>query len=120
QPDLVPLPPDHWAAVQEKLIAEERWILDGDLGPYDVVEPRFSAADTIIVLDFSLVRCVWQAFQRSRERAGFWQWVWMYRRRYRPILMQAIAKNAQNAQLLILPSPKAVRRLLANIARAAV
>jgi hypothetical protein len=43
--------------MQEKLVAGDRWIIDGDLGRYDSVEIRLRAADTIIFLDFSFVRC---------------------------------------------------------------
>lgn len=43
--------------MQERLVEENRWILDRDLGPYDAVEVRLHAADTVIFLDFSLVRC---------------------------------------------------------------
>jgi hypothetical protein len=31
--------------VQERLAAKDGWIMDGDLGPYDVVEVRLRAAD---------------------------------------------------------------------------
>ena len=55
QPGLVAIPRDHWTAIQERLAAKERWIMDGDLGPYDVVEIRLRAADTILFLDFSLL-----------------------------------------------------------------
>ena len=30
--------------------------MDGDLGPYDVLEIRLQAADTVVFLDFSPVR----------------------------------------------------------------
>ena len=50
-PDGRPTPAAVWHVVQEKLVAGEKWILDGDLGPNDVVERRLQAADTIIVLD---------------------------------------------------------------------
>src|SRR4029077_13196322 len=63
QPGLVATPRDHWATIQEKLVAEERWIMEGDLGPYDVVEIRLRAADTILFLDFSLLRCAWRAIR---------------------------------------------------------
>jgi hypothetical protein len=33
--------------------------MDGDLGPYDAGKVRLRAADTIIFLDFSLVRRTW-------------------------------------------------------------
>jgi hypothetical protein len=46
---LVATPRDQWTAVQEKLVAEERWIMDGDLGPYDAVDVRLRAAGTIIL-----------------------------------------------------------------------
>ncbi|WP_218026087.1 hypothetical protein [Nocardia miyunensis] len=48
-PDSAPLPRDRWAAIQRELIASPAWILDCDLGPFDVLEPRLRAADTIVV-----------------------------------------------------------------------
>ena len=120
QPGLIAMPSDQWAILQQNLVTEDRWILDGDLGPYDAIEPRLRAADTIILLDFSFVRCAWQAFRRGPERADFWQWIWAYRQRYLPMVKQTIAHHAPYAQLFILRSPGAVRRFLADIARPAV
>lgn len=51
--------------IQEELAARPRWIMDGDLGQYDVLGPRLVAADTVLVLDFSLVRCIWRAAPRG-------------------------------------------------------
>jgi adenylate kinase family enzyme len=117
QPGLVPTGRDQWVAVQQKLVREEHWIMDGDLGPYDATEVRLQAADTIIFLDFSLVRCAWRALRRSRERADFWRWLLAYRRKSRPILMDAIARHAPNAKLHVLRDPKEVRRFLADVTR---
>ena len=39
----------------------DTWIFDGDLGPHDVLEPRLGVADTVIILDFSLLRCAWRS-----------------------------------------------------------
>ncbi|MFL6122346.1 MAG: hypothetical protein ACJ73U_22340, partial [Actinophytocola sp.] len=50
-PDLTPLPTDLWTATQHRLTSGDRWILDGDLGPYDVLPVRLRAADTVVVLD---------------------------------------------------------------------
>jgi adenylate kinase family enzyme len=72
---LLVTPLDQWVVQQERLVAEDGWIMDGDLGPYDAVEVRLRAADTIILLDFSLIRCAWRAVRRSRERADFWRWL---------------------------------------------
>src|SRR3981081_2588797 len=68
RPGLAATPRDQWAKMQERVVEESRWIIDGALGPYDAVEVRLHAADTIIFLDFSLLRCAWRAIRRSRER----------------------------------------------------
>jgi len=112
---LVPTPPDEWASVQRELIQRDEWIMDGDLGPYDVVEIRLSAADTIIFLDFSVTRCAWRALRRSRERFDFWLWLFCYRRHSRPLLMSSIAKHAHGAELHVVRTPQAVRQFLEGI-----
>lgn len=117
QPGLRALPPDEWANVQCRLIAQDCWIMDGDLGQYDAVEVRLRAADTIIVLDYALVRCAWRALRRGRERSDFWQWLITYRRRSLPFLMQAISKFAPHAQLHLFKNPKQQRRFLAGLKR---
>jgi hypothetical protein len=43
--------------------------MDGDLGPYDVVEIRLRAADTILLLDFSLLH---PAPRLSLPTTPFW------------------------------------------------
>jgi len=114
---LLATPRDEWVSLQEKLVATEGWIMDGDLGPYDAVEVRLRAADTIILLDFSLIRCAWRAALRSRERSDFWRWLVAYRFRSRPILMRAIANHAAAANLQVLRGPRALRQFVAGIDR---
>jgi|SRR5271168_1016796 len=114
---LLPTPRDEWVSLQEKLVATDGWIMDGDLGPYDAVEVRLRAADTIVLLDFSLIRCAWRAVLRSRERADFWRWLVAYQFHSRPILMRAIAIHAAAANLRILRDPRALRQFVAGIDR---
>lgn len=83
--------------MQQGLIERERWIMDGDLGPYDIVEVRLRSADTVIFLDFSFVRCAWRPIRRFPERADFWRWLFACRRRSRPLLFKAVAAYAANA-----------------------
>jgi adenylate kinase family enzyme len=116
RPGLIPMPRDQWVEMQGKLVAGDRWIMDGDLGPYDAIEVRLRAADTIIFLDFSLVRCAWRAICRSPERADFWRSLLSYRYQSRPILRAAIANHAPNAALHVFRGPKAVSRFVANAA----
>jgi hypothetical protein len=87
-----------------------------DLGPYDLIDVRLRAADAVVFLDFSPLRCAWRAIRRSRERADFWRWLLTYRRRSRPPLRQAIAAHAGDADIHVLATPRAVRRFVAKIA----
>jgi adenylate kinase family enzyme len=110
--DLTPAPLDEWAQTQRDLVDQANWIMDGDLGPYDVLDVRLRAADTVILLDFSLARCAWRALRRSRERADFWHWLITYRRRSRPALLNKIATHAPLATLHNFRGPRALRRFL--------
>jgi len=115
RPGLLPTPREAWSAAQERLAGQGQWIMDGDLGPYDAVQVRLRRADTVILLDFSLVRCACQAIKRSRERADFWRWLLTYRRKYLPLLLQAIAQHASTADVLIFRGPLAAERFLDTI-----
>jgi adenylate kinase family enzyme len=116
RPGLVATPRDQWVVVQERFVAEERWIMDGDLGPYDAVEIRLRAADTILFLDFSLVRCGWQAIRRSPEHADFWRWLIAYRWQSRPMLIEAMANHAVKAALHVFRNPRALERFVTDVA----
>jgi hypothetical protein len=116
RPGLAATPHHQWAAIQRELVTQDSWIMDGDLGPHDVIDVRLQAADTIVLLDFSTARCAWRAIRRSRERVDFWRWLLTYRRRSRPRIRQAIAAQAGRAELHVLPTPRTVRRFAAQIA----
>lgn len=68
--ELRPSPPARWEDLQRRLTAGDEWILDGDLGPHDSLQPCLARADTVVVLDFDALRCAWRVFRRSHERAG--------------------------------------------------
>lgn len=115
QPGLGPMPDPDWAEAQRKIVERDRWIIDGDLGPYNCgLALRLRATDTVVVLDFPLWRCVWQALRRSRESREFWRWVYRYRRDSLPLITKAIATHASHANVHILRNPRQVRRLLAG------
>ena len=113
QPGLRPTPEPQWMEIQRKLLARDRWIIDGDLGPYDTgLDLRLRAADTIVVLDFPLWRCVWRAMRRSPEKREFWVWVLRYRRDSLPAINESIATHAPHATVHMLHGPRQVRRFL--------
>ena len=101
--------------VQKSLMETDGWILDGDLGLYDALEVRLRAADTVIFLDFLLVRCVWRAVRRSHERLDFWLWLLRYRWHSRPRIFEAIREHASQARIYRLKNPQSVSRFLAQI-----
>lgn len=115
QAGLVPMTRDEWVRTQRNLVSTDSWIMDGDLGPYDAPEIRLSAADTVVILDYSLARCAWNAVRRSRERLDFWWWLMTYRFKSRPALLRAISTHARHTRLYTLRNPKAVPRLLAEL-----
>ena len=118
RPGLAATPRAEWADVQRDLVPGESWIMDGDLGPYDELGVRLAAADTVVILNFSLPRCAWRALRRSRERADFWRWLIGYRRRSLPLILRRIAAHAGSAEVFVLASPRAVREFLAGASRA--
>jgi adenylate kinase family enzyme len=115
QPDRTPMPSHQWIAIQEKMAEESAWILDGDLGPYDVAQPRLLAADTIIVLDLSPWKWLWRAAdgQGSEPTSGAGRLMW--RRQSRPALLKALAETGSAADVHIFRSARAVEIFIAGI-----
>lgn len=113
---LVATPAEEWAVIQGELAARPGWIMDGDLGPYDVLKPRLKAADTVVVLDVARWRCLWRAVRRSPERADFWKWLWSWHRLYRPQMLRAIEREAPGASLRIVRTAADADHLLSDAA----
>ena len=117
QQGLQPLEPRAWEDLQHELAAGPAWVMDGDLGSYDVVAVRLGRADTVVLLDYGLITCTWRAACRGRERRDFWLWVWRYRRRHLPSLLRALDDEAPTATVHRLRSPRAARRFLRELDR---
>jgi hypothetical protein len=115
QPGLVPLSPEKWSEVQRRLASESRWIMDGDLGPYDALPVRLSMADTVLLLDFPLWLCVGRVLRRGKEGWDFWWWLITWRWLERPKLRRMLAEHP-NAQVHILRSQKELDQLLSKLA----
>jgi adenylate kinase family enzyme len=101
---LDPMPRDEWHAYQTLIAAEPAWVLDGDLGPYDDLEPRLRQADTVVVLDVSPWLCALRVLRRGRERRDFWKWMLCWRRESRDQLLGAVASFAPRADVAVLHS----------------
>jgi adenylate kinase family enzyme len=112
---LEPMPPDRWEDTTAAVAAADRWIIEGDLGPFDVLAPRLVRADTIIVLDYSLSRCAWRSLRRGREQLDFWRWVISWRRRSRPQLLTSLQQHAPDTPLHLLRKPRDCKDLLPRL-----
>jgi nicotinamide riboside kinase len=111
------LSPDEWRQRQLSVVQADTWILDGDLGPYDVTEPRLTRADTVVIMDTSLVSCVWRALRRGRQRFDFWAWVFTWGRRYRPQILADVQRYAPTADVVTLSSTRDIDKWLARCSR---
>jgi hypothetical protein len=115
---LEPTSTTDWRARQVAMADEPAWIMDGDLGPYDVLEPRLRRADIIIILDMAPWRCIWRSIRWSRPRIDYWRWLLGWRWRSRPGLFQRIGAFAPSGSAIVtLTNPDAVDRWLAGAGR---
>ena len=117
QPGLTPLRREKWVEVQRELASQPRWVMDGDLGAHDVLSVRLSAADTVVLLDFSLWLCLWRALRRGEERMDFWWWLitwgWLERSKIRRALAEF-----PSARVYVLRSPRDLDLFLSRLATA--
>jgi hypothetical protein len=106
--------PEEWSRRQSAVVETDVWILDGDLGPHDVTERRLARADTVIIMDTSLARCVWRVLRRGRQRLDFWVWVFDWRRTHRPRILADIRRYAPTAEVVTLSNAREIERWLAK------
>jgi adenylate kinase family enzyme len=117
RPGWVPTQDEEWRELQAALVRENAWILDGN---YDsTLDLRLAAADTVFFFDtptwLSLTGVLrrWarnhgQAVQAEgcpeRVSLQFLLWVWRFRRRSRPRVLEQLRANAGNAHVVVIRS----------------
>jgi adenylate kinase family enzyme len=116
QSGLTPLGREQWKSVQRKLTSGDGWIMDGDLGKYDVLSERLKLADTIIILNFSLWTSFGRAFKRSKERIDFWWWLVTWRLLELPKIKNAIKMYAPQAKVFIFRNPRRLEEFMDKLA----
>lgn len=127
-----PAEPAAWRARQERMVAADRWVIDGNY--VSTLDVRLSAADTVVFLDLAPWRCAWQANRRvlagrgrhrtapgcperlDRRHVSFLRYIVSdFGRRVRPRLLRALAEHAPTTAIIRLTSPAQVRRFAAGI-----
>lgn len=111
---LTALDPEEWGRRQSEVASRECWILDGDMGPHDVLAPRLTRADTVVIVDTPLATCIWRAMRRGRQRVDFWVWVLRWRHTYLPRILDEVRRHAPSAELVRLSRSSSVDRFFAS------
>ncbi|MBJ8071148.1 DNA topology modulation protein [Bacillus cereus] len=126
----VGVPREEQRTVQNDLIKEEKWIIDGNYG--GTMDIRINAADTIIFLDIHRTICVYRAFKRivqyrnkTRPDMGagceerfdlqFFKWIWEYPKTKRPAILKRIDQLNKDKRVIILKTPSEVQRFLKEV-----
>jgi adenylate kinase family enzyme len=122
--------PEEWVALESELIARERWILDGNYSR--TLPARLEAADAVVFLDFSTARCLFRfvrrrlahrtgsipgmaADRRPYVNVGVLRQIATFRTDHRPSILQALSALSKGRRIVILRTPRSVRRFLLDV-----
>lgn len=111
-----PTPDEEWKTLSADLVAQPRWIIDGNYG--GTMELRFDAADTIVFVDTPRRIRLWRVVKRrvanrGRSRADmapdchekldweFLKWVWNYDRSRKPGIMSRLERLSATRNVVI-------------------
>ncbi|MBC2902184.1 topology modulation protein [Streptomyces cupreus] len=123
------LPMEKFAAVQRDLVAQEKWVIDGNYN--STLQIRLEACDTVVLMDVSTPAALWGVFSRqlrhgaghkgngvhNRIHWGVIKYVATYRRKMRPRVMAKIDQFAAgHADVVLLTSRRQTRRWLRKAA----
>ena len=124
-------PGNEWRALQERLCAAPRWIVDGNYG--SSLDIRLAACDTVVWLDLPpwicLLGVLWRyvAYRRgSRPDVGegcperldwaFVRFVWSFRRFGRPRIVERLKELDSAPEVIVLHSRREMARWLDRVA----
>ncbi|MBI1760547.1 MAG: DNA topology modulation protein [Acidobacteria bacterium] len=130
QPGWVEPPKQEWAATVARLLAGERWVMDGNYG--GTLEQRLAACDTVVFLDLPRSLCLWRVLKRYVQYRGrtrpdmtpgcpeqlsfeFLSWIWHYPAQRKPKLLARLAQLAPHQQALILQSTAEIERFFQTL-----
>jgi adenylate kinase family enzyme len=131
-PGWVERPPEEFRAALAAAVAEERWILDGNVLWGDAADPRFGRVDTVVFLDLPRRICMRRAVARRLTDRGeprpdlpdgcreefelsFFRWIWGYPERVRPRVLTILAGLRREVAVHHLRTDRDVRRFLDSL-----
>jgi adenylate kinase family enzyme len=130
----VPIPAPEWRETVARLVRQPAWVMDGNYG--GTLDARLAACDTVVFLDLPRLVCVARVLRRWMRYAGrprpdmapgcperlsweFLRWIWEYPRLRRPGILERLARLAPGQRVIVLRSPRDVRRFVDALPRAA-
>jgi len=126
-----PMPEAEWRAEVERLVAEERWILDGNFG--GTFARRLEACDTVVLLDLPRLTCLWRVLRRRLAHRGraredmtagcperlsvdFLWWIWRYPSASLPKKLRELQSLRPGQRAAVLRSQREIDDFLAAAA----
>ncbi len=113
-----------WDEFLRQTVSGKAWIVDGNYTR--TLDIRLEAADTVVFLDMPRLLCMYRILKRrmmyqgksrpdlnegceEKLDAAFVKWVWDYRKKVRPRVLEAIKRHGADKRIVILTSRKEVR-----------
>jgi adenylate kinase family enzyme len=114
----------------KSLLDQPQWIIDGN---YTASLPmRLAEADTVVMIDFSRMRCLLRALRRLFQFRGttrpdmgancpeefnlhLLRWIWNYPHVERPELVKQLQEHGSHAQVVVLKTPADVEHWLVEV-----
>jgi adenylate kinase family enzyme len=132
KPGWVPTPEAEWEATQRRALAGKSWIVEAQYD--DMLPDWFEAADTIVFVDASPLKCLWRVTVRRldaqpgrgvpsgsepapahRALPKFLRNQWHYRRNVRPELLAELARRRSDQRIAVIRRGADLRTFLAGI-----
>ncbi|MEU7449182.1 topology modulation protein [Streptomyces diastaticus] len=122
------LPMDKFTDVQRVLVAQPRWVIDGNYN--STLHVRIEACDTVVLMNVSTMAALYGIFSRqlrhgaghkgdgvhNRIRWGVIKYVLAYRRTMRPRVKSKIEEFGSGADVVLLANRRQTRRWLRKVA----
>jgi adenylate kinase family enzyme len=120
-------PQEEWAGVVDALVARDAWVMDGNYG--GTLDARLAACDTVVFLDLPRRVCLWRVLRRWLRHRGrtrpdmapgceerlsleFLRWIWQYRARRRPAMLDKLAALRPGRRAVVLRTADQVESFL--------
>jgi adenylate kinase family enzyme len=130
KPNWIPTPDEEWDHFIEEASNQEQWIMDGNYSR--TLHLRLNRADAIIFLDMPRILCIYRIIKRRIKYHGktrpdlnkecpekldwtFLLWVWNYKKRSRPRIINILESVKEQKQVVILRSRKQVNEFVNRI-----